>query len=74
MHANIFSFSNGIHACLGASLARMEGEIALRTLFERFPDLRLDGKPVRRDQVVLRGYETLPIALGAQNRATANSA
>ncbi|MBJ8346234.1 cytochrome P450 [Antrihabitans sp. YC2-6] len=58
------SFSNGIHACLGASLARMEGEIALRSLFERFPDLRLDGKPARRDQVILRGYETMPVALG----------
>ena len=34
------SFSAGRHYCLGAALARMEGEVGLRTLFERYPDLR----------------------------------
>ena len=33
------SFSAGRHYCLGAALARMEGEVGLRTLFERYPDL-----------------------------------
>ncbi|GFG87627.1 hypothetical protein MALGJ_43030 [Mycolicibacter algericus] len=37
------SFSSGIHACLGANLARTEATIALRALFERFPDLALAG-------------------------------
>ena len=37
------AFSQGIHYCLGAGLARMEGEIGLRALFERFPDLALAG-------------------------------
>jgi len=39
-------FGRGIHFCLGAPLARMEGRIALNALFDRFPELRLDpGKP-----------------------------
>ncbi len=63
------SFSSGAHHCLGASLARLEGEIALASLFERFPDLRLAGTPRRRTTIVLRGLETLPIALGRQRVA-----
>lgn len=57
------AFSSGIHFCIGAALARMEGEIALRALFERFPDLRLAGPPRRRPTRVLRGYESMPVAL-----------
>jgi cytochrome P450 len=34
------AFSTGIHYCVGAALAKMEGEVALRALFDRFPDLR----------------------------------
>ncbi|GAA1586157.1 cytochrome P450 [Nocardia ninae] len=58
------SFSNGIHVCLGASLARMEGVYALQALFERFPDLQLDGPPQRRKLFTLHGYEQLPVRLG----------
>jgi len=54
-------FSAGIHFCLGASLARLEGAVALRMLFDRFPDLALDGQPVRRPLRVLRGFEHLPV-------------
>jgi cytochrome P450 len=54
-------FSAGIHYCLGASLARLEGAVALRMLFDRFPGLALDGQPVRRPLRVLRGFETLPV-------------
>ncbi|MFC3448359.1 cytochrome P450 [Amycolatopsis speibonae] len=57
------SFGAGRHYCLGASLARMEGEIGLRSIFERFPDLRLLGGARRRQTRILRGFETLPAAL-----------
>jgi cytochrome P450 len=58
------SFSGGRHFCLGASLARLEGEIGLRTLFERFPDLELAPGRTRRTTRVLRGWETLPVRTG----------
>jgi cytochrome P450 len=57
------SFSGGRHYCLGASLARMEGEVGLRALTERFPDLRLLPGARRRPTRVLRGYESLPARL-----------
>lgn len=58
------AFSSGIHVCLGASLARMEGAHALRALFERFPDLRLAETPRRRRSYILHGYERIPAELG----------
>ncbi|WP_027861882.1 cytochrome P450 [Marmoricola sp. URHB0036] len=57
------SFSAGRHYCLGAALARMEGEVGLRTLLERFPDLRLEAGATRRPTRILRGYERLPARL-----------
>ncbi|MFT4286371.1 cytochrome P450 [Nocardioides sp.] len=57
------SFSSGRHHCLGAQLARMEGEVGLRSLFERFPDLRLEDGAARRQTRILRGYEHLPASL-----------
>ncbi|RDH74460.1 cytochrome P450 [Mycolicibacterium moriokaense] len=59
------SFSGGRHFCLGAALARAEGEVGLRTFFERFPDARLAGSGSRRDTRVLRGWSSLPVQLGA---------
>ena len=58
------SFSGGRHFCLGAALARAEGEVGLRTFFERFPDARLAGAGSRRDTRVLRGWSSLPVTLG----------
>lgn len=58
------SFSGGRHYCLGAQLARMEGEVGLRVLFDRFPDLRLVPGAQRRPTRILRGFATLPVALG----------
>jgi cytochrome P450 len=55
------AFSSGIHYCLGAALARMEGEVALRALFTRFPDLAPAGEAARRPTVILRGWESLPV-------------
>jgi len=58
------SFGNGIHHCLGSSLARTEAQVAIGTLVRRFPDLELAGKPERNGRVVLRGLESLPVAVG----------
>ena len=63
------AFSQGIHYCLGAGLARLEGEIGLRALFTRFPDLAPAGPPRRRETRLLRGYDALPVALDARVRA-----
>ncbi|MEV0295153.1 cytochrome P450 [Nocardia sp. NPDC050710] len=68
------SFSNGIHVCLGASLARMEGTYALRALFDRFPDLTLDGTPRRRQLFTLHGYEHMPVRLGRRARTPESAA
>ena len=57
------SFSSGRHHCLGAALARMEGEVGLRSLWERYPDLRLAPGARRRTTRILRGFETLPAVL-----------
>ncbi|MEW5809686.1 MAG: cytochrome P450 [Actinomycetota bacterium] len=65
------SFSGGRHFCLGAALARAEGEVGLRTFFERFPDAQLAGEAHRRDTRVLRGWSTLPITLGSARTALA---
>jgi len=56
------SFGLGIHYCLGAPLARMEGQIAFRALLRTFPHLRLTNKPLRwRRGLVLRGLEGLGV-------------
>jgi cytochrome P450 len=57
------SFSSGRHYCLGAALARMEGEVGLRTILDRFPDLRLEPGATRRPTRILRGFATLPATL-----------
>jgi cytochrome P450 len=57
------SFSAGRHFCLGASLARMEGEVGLRALFDRYPGLRLLPGARRRPTRILRGWGTLPAQL-----------
>jgi len=62
------SFSGGRHYCLGAALARLEGEIGLRTLFGRFPELALAPGAARRPTRVLRGWERLPVVLGLPSR------
>jgi cytochrome P450 len=58
------SFSSGRHFCLGAALARAEGEVGLRSFFERYPDARIAGEGIRRDTRVLRGWASLPVSLG----------
>ena len=56
------SLGRGIHHCLGAPLARLEGRIALEMLLERFSRIRLlDDRPRFRQSVVLRGLHSLPL-------------
>ncbi|MHC1558181.1 cytochrome P450 [Actinomycetospora sp. C-140] len=57
------AFSSGPHFCLGAQLARMEGEVALRALFERHPQLAPAGPARRRSTRILRGYAEMPVRL-----------
>ena len=45
-------------------LSRMEARIALNTLLDRLPDLRLDGEPVDTEPAVLKGFDHLPVAWG----------
>lgn len=59
------AFSSGLHGCLGANLARLEGVVALRALFERYPDLCLDGPPIPRGLVNLNSYRSMPAELHA---------
>ena len=65
------SFGRGIHYCLGASLAMLEGRIALASLLERFSSLQLAAEPQQRKQVVLRGVENLLIDVERPRRAAA---
>jgi hypothetical protein len=59
------AFGQGIHFCLGASLARLEAQIALRALVHRFPDLELaGGEPARRAGFAIRALVALPVRLG----------
>ena len=55
------SFGSGIHHCLGAALARMEGQVAIGTLAARLPGLVVDGELVRNHRIVLRGLDELPL-------------
>lgn len=61
------SFGSGVHACLGAALARMELHIGLQSLFEHFPQLTLAGEPTFNDSILLHGLKYLPVSLRAAN-------
>jgi len=56
------AFSAGIHACIGAQLARLEGQIAIMNLVQRFPEMRLAGpKPEWASTFGFRGLKSLPV-------------
>jgi cytochrome P450 len=57
------AFGHGIHYCLGAPLARLEGQIAINTLLQRLPTLTLDTEMLTyQDNFVFRGLETFPVS------------
>jgi hypothetical protein len=55
------AFSGGIHYCLGAPLARLEGAIAFQALAERMPELHRVGHAVRRRSITIRGFSRFPV-------------
>lgn len=62
---NHLAFGHGAHYCLGAPLTRLEGQIAINTLVQRMPDLRLSIAPNQlqwRGGLILRGLKTLPVS------------
>ena len=58
------TFSHGIHYCLGAALARLEGQEVFKALTHRFPTLELTEEPVHREHFVLRGYQAVHVRAG----------
>lgn len=56
-------FAAGVHYCLGASLAKLEAQVALTSLIRRFPDVELAGEPGWRDRLTIRGVDHLPLDL-----------
>lgn len=58
-----YGFGWGIHHCLGAPLARQTARIAVETLADRFPHMRLDGPTERLGAALLWGRRKLPVAL-----------
>jgi cytochrome P450 len=61
------AFGHGLHHCLGAPLARLEGRIALGALLARFPGLRLadpTAEPARNPGLLINGLVALPVVLG----------
>jgi cytochrome P450 len=58
------TFSHGIHYCLGAALARVEGQETFRALTRRFPRLQLTAEPSHREHFVLRGYNAVHVSAG----------
>ncbi|MEC3638623.1 cytochrome P450, partial [Bacillus halotolerans] len=64
------SFGFGIHFCLGAPLARLEGQIAFNALLKRFPQIELTVTPEElkwRKNAFLRGLESLPVSLARKD-------
>ena len=57
------SFGSGVHHCLGAALARLEGQEVIGRLVRRFPQMDRSGDPVHNQRLVLRGYDHLPVML-----------
>jgi cytochrome P450 len=62
------AFGYGIHFCLGAALARLEGRVALEEVLARFPEWELDMENAALDSSIVRGWKTLPTSVGGGGR------
>ncbi len=58
------AFGGGVHYCLGAALARLEGRLAISSLLRRYPDVELAAAPEWNGRINLRGLARLPVTLG----------
>ena len=62
------AFGKGIHLCLGAPLARLEGQVAFEALLDRYTDFQLRGPvPFWRDELIARGLRNLPLTVRQRN-------
>lgn len=57
------AFGSGSHRCVGATLAKLEGQVALSTFAKRYPNAQLAGEPVWNGRINLRGISRLPVQL-----------
>jgi len=57
------AFGSGAHTCVGLTLARMEGQVALSRFLARFADYRIVGGAERSNRIRFRGYAHLPASL-----------
>jgi cytochrome P450 len=58
------AFGFGIHLCVGLSLARLEGRVAISRFLQRFPRYKLAGAPVRGGRARFRGFLSVPVVTG----------
>jgi cytochrome P450 len=59
------AFGYGIHFCLGAALARLEGRVALDEVLQRFPDWEVDWDNAEQARTsTVRGWERMPVTTG----------
>jgi hypothetical protein len=67
-------FGHGIHACIGAMLARVEGRVALQEVLKRFPEWHVDYDHAELASTsTVRGWETLPVFLGSASKRVASA-
>ena len=64
-NAGHVGFGTGIHGCVGAVLARLEGEVVLAALARKVGSIEIVGEPKRRYNNTLRGMASLPVRITA---------